>query len=738
MEYYSKTIEELIKMSEINFEDEPEVLVLPNFQRDFVWERKINQKKLLTSVVYNMPVGSLLILKGQENFFAKKKLCYMKEIKEKIDRSNVLYLLDGQQRIATLKSMFYDFFEPNKREEEKIYPKLKTRWFLRIKPNSNLENGLSKEDIFGWENLAFSNVNLINEYEPIDIFNIIEHVIPNKQDWHHPEYKKEQWTKVENGNDVVLNNKRKLLMAKESAEYGLVPLFDLCNFNVNSKSDKLHYKALSVIANNRKEELKAEVQDGRRRIKDVLHKYLTDSDYNDEDAENAINSSWDDLERDWIENVYDFIDSIKKKEIPVIELKESEMSRAIYTFEYINRGGTPLSLYDLIVAKAAHDRQQEKQLTERIKDYLYEDKKLPGELTINLKEVSSEYWKPNTVKLIEKEQIEDRIKRQYLHLLTIFSRCKYEDLSMLKADHGKRAEQLKLTTSEINSNTELTISSLLRAYAFLHFRCGICDINDLNYQLMIIPIAYALRNNNFWHNKNSLDKVEYWYWSSLFSGSYKKRQNEQCVFDTEHLYGWLLDQISNPFEEREKRVLRDYGYSDEETLMLKGTENGGSIESAIKNGLLQYIISTQPKDFFDDRIILSSWKIAEGKEIELKNRIIKYNETEIHHIIPLGSSNELFSDGVKKIEADHRHILNSPLNKTRITKVANNDIRDKKIEYYFEHVSNVSKDDHIIPDFSELGSDIGEKSEKYEKFLKKRYEKFKTAISKELSNLKLD
>jgi uncharacterized protein with ParB-like and HNH nuclease domain len=41
-------------------------LLLPNFQRDFVWDRKEKQKDLLASFVFNIPIGSLLILNGEK------------------------------------------------------------------------------------------------------------------------------------------------------------------------------------------------------------------------------------------------------------------------------------------------------------------------------------------------------------------------------------------------------------------------------------------------------------------------------------------------------------------------------------------------------------------------------------------------------------------------------------------------------------------------------------------------
>lgn len=51
-----------LKLEEIIKKSEEKELLLPNFQRDFVWDRKEKQKDLLASFVFNIPIGSLLIL----------------------------------------------------------------------------------------------------------------------------------------------------------------------------------------------------------------------------------------------------------------------------------------------------------------------------------------------------------------------------------------------------------------------------------------------------------------------------------------------------------------------------------------------------------------------------------------------------------------------------------------------------------------------------------------------------
>ena len=41
-------------------------ILLPNFQRDFVWREEDNQKNLVASVLTKMPIGNILLLKVKE------------------------------------------------------------------------------------------------------------------------------------------------------------------------------------------------------------------------------------------------------------------------------------------------------------------------------------------------------------------------------------------------------------------------------------------------------------------------------------------------------------------------------------------------------------------------------------------------------------------------------------------------------------------------------------------------
>ena len=65
-------------------------ILLPDFQRNFVWKEEETQKKLVASVLTKMPIGSILLLKSKD---AHEYSCKQLGAKDTID-SNLLP--DGQ------------------------------------------------------------------------------------------------------------------------------------------------------------------------------------------------------------------------------------------------------------------------------------------------------------------------------------------------------------------------------------------------------------------------------------------------------------------------------------------------------------------------------------------------------------------------------------------------------------------------------------------------------------------
>lgn len=715
MEYTSLTIKELISKSE------GKELLLPNFQREYVWERTNNQRDLLASILYDIPIGSLLILNGESRFFATKELCIRQQFTG-TDKNSTLYLLDGQQRTSTIKSVFYDFFdnpETWKNNFDNLYTKLRTRWFLRVRPNED------EVDIFGWRKLKFGGISVLNQYSPNDIAQFVKYEILNikqSEKWYHPEYEKEKWYK-----DGIVNiNSRKNIISKEAAEEGLVPLYTIIG-NEEKVSSTLHYKALKRIAQDRVSELKASVEDNSQDIDNIL------SDYDEENLDEA----WDGLVNDWVNDIMRLLNNISEKKIPIIQLTKDEMSRAIYTFERVNKGGTALSTYDLVVAKAAYDKNIDS-LTNRILYMVKTGVTIPNSISNSLKGLKEEYkWEPEKMDLIKDNELTTFLKNQYLNILSIFSYFKYSgDVDKISLEYIKKDKHLNIEPDKINNNTEESIRALLRACAFLQFRCGVVKITDISYQLMILPIAYSLRDDELWNSSKAIDRIEYWYWSSLFGGSYRITPNEQCINDINSLFKFLKTG-ENQFTERERRVLRVEDYSSYETLIFKG--QGKKIPTSIQNGVLQYVLSRQPKDFVNDEINLNAWDVANNIEYRssVKEKNIKLSISD-HHICPLSGATKL-GQSTKQIRDKVECILNSPLNRTYISSNANSIISDKKAEDYFKYVSTLSKYGHCIPAPIEekYCKQVNESDDQYyERVIKQRYDEILRDIEQELDRLK--
>jgi len=75
-------------------------IILPEFQRPFVWKRK-QILELLDSIYRNYPIGSALLWESRQELASKRSIADL-EIGERSQNYPVNYLLDGQQRLSTI------------------------------------------------------------------------------------------------------------------------------------------------------------------------------------------------------------------------------------------------------------------------------------------------------------------------------------------------------------------------------------------------------------------------------------------------------------------------------------------------------------------------------------------------------------------------------------------------------------------------------------------------------------
>ena len=718
------------KIKKVFAENSDGKIVLPNFQRGFEW--KVNdQKKLLSTVLSLLPIGSILLLEGKKGDFSTRQLCYIDDKFVQLDEC--LYLLDGQQRMSTLRALFSDLLG-NKGEwlsnYENLYKDLRYRWFIDVKKTDTV-------DIFGYEKLIFKDKSII-KYEPGQfIESIVELKITkqNKSEWYHPDFNRDE------AKNELDGNKLKNLIAKHSSEAGLIPLYDIYNAINKSEKSLLEY-TLEKIAFERVNKLKAEVADGENSIVELLSPVNADiEDLIENEEVESINFAWSTLATDWKKDMLNYLTSLLEQEMHVIQLPADEISRATAIFESINRGGISLNTFDLVVAKAARIRS-EKTLTQKIGTQLKEEMELSNALTCSLKGKVKNSWSSINMNTIEDNKVANTIRDQFLNLLSIFSHTNYGEIDQLKIDLIKKDKQLSITPDQINSNTDITIKSILRGCAFLQYRVGKININDLNYKLMLLPIAYALRSDKVWNSKEGMAKIEYWYWSSLFGGAYREKQNQRCIEDIGELYEWINAEndsdkshatTENPFKNRYAKILNNEGYSTLEVLLNKDADN--NIPLAIHNGILEYVLSTQPKDFnIDKEVLLNTWDIAVGKIVEHNETTARNLKVEDHHIYPLGAVLTI-GQSSREIRSNPKHILNSPLNRTYISDYANMLIRDKSPGQYFNYLTNTTVWTHSIDDIEWRENPEEINNEFYESILTNRYNKIYQQVLTELEDL---
>ena len=742
--------EKTLKMLfEENFENK---IVLPDFQRTFEWE-VAKQKSLLASTLVDLSIGALLFLKGRRGDFHAKALG-VNSNNVTIPTDECLYLLDGQQRLTSLRAFFTDFFDSGTSDWEEIfdslYKNLRCRWLICIKPETD------DNDFFGYNSLHFEDSS--QTAEPSALLSYISSVpiLKARHDyWYHPNYS----PKDEKGNPLE-SGMRKYAIINEAASEWKVPLYTLY-------SGDLHKEIIKKIASNRLDQIKyiinAEV-DAQKRKKMVVS-YLEpvnemigdDISQRPDDADffDVYRDLWSDLRATWVTAVNNYFSSILSNKINIMELEKSQVARAIAIFTAINEGGQKLSPFDLIVAKAASDNAVPT-LPERIRNFANQNMTISENWAPIPSSIAN--WTCSQVGCIEDDnKISKDFQDSFLNVLSAFVHTDFlEDpqnfAENLKGEYFKAQSQLDMTAAQINSYTELTMMSLARAHAFLQFRCGLVSGTDLPYRLMLLPIAFVLADERAWSRKDTFSKLEFWYWASIFSGTYREGQNEHSCTDSKLLYRWIVkrdisDADLNSLKARRDKMFASTDYSDEPTLT---GANENAVPRAIHSAILQFVLSTQPVDFLPkdkfDEYKLCAWTCAEYQNKDREVFVNKKNEDgtvckykinlrlQDHHIIPLGSATRI-GESSKSIRKDKKHPLNSPLNRTFISAEANKMISDDSPDKYYKDVFPVALAYHMVPDIMDEVKALEDKKEAYVAILKQRFETIKKALLKRLSDL---
>lgn len=323
-------------------------LLLPNFQRPFVWNPE-RWQSLLASILLEYPVGQALIgteadsktmsvnkpLSIPENtlreIFLNKTNLKLEEIEglkstQYLQRGEAYscdYLLDGQQRLTALDLIFgttYHFADGS--ELNRNY---RLRWFLNLNK-------------LGLIDLKWPNIREMQHEEVCEAFVYIKY---RKTDKNSPFY----YEKSES--DLADFCTVKELQKQTGMEEGIyLPLDKLYIENHDGKSlqfDPANF--LIDLFDERQDVIIGKTHEGKRLKENYQNDLIEQKKYEEE---------WKKLRRSfssWKATLERMLDNLIKFQFPVLEVPSKEFNRLSGIFSVINMGGVELETFDLLVAK---------------------------------------------------------------------------------------------------------------------------------------------------------------------------------------------------------------------------------------------------------------------------------------------------------------------------------------------------------------------------------------------------
>lgn len=126
---------------------------IPPFQREFVWKQE-QIIELLDSIVKDFPIGSILLWETIENLPAKRDIGGY-TLPEPTEDYPINYVLDGQQRVTSIFSVFHEISNPNNTDLFNIYYDIDNKVFLSSVDIAERSKLLPLKLIF--DNLKFIN-----------------------------------------------------------------------------------------------------------------------------------------------------------------------------------------------------------------------------------------------------------------------------------------------------------------------------------------------------------------------------------------------------------------------------------------------------------------------------------------------------------------------------------------------------------------------------------------------------
>lgn len=708
-------------------------ILLPDFQRGFVWKEEEKAIRLISSVLAKMPIGSILLLEAQADEYGCKMVGKRKRLDTSdLESQNVYMLLDGQQRITVLTNIFSSiiFADAQKSSELVNESALKKRFFIDLPSYKEILEG--KPDMWGISKLCFPVNNPEEEY-PKFLTNDIKECISvesfgfkEKEKPFHP--KNEDNGKLEEFCTKTDKYRIPLFLLIETDEY---------NSDCETLLNNIFENIVNEIANRVLDNYE-KIEDKTTYIQSILKPayYKKIQDY--EDRENVKDEIVKQGKVLWSGKFIAYLKAcINKMNLHQIIVKQSERDRAIDIYENLNLGGVTLSTFELVLAKAAKSLDGDrKNLTDRIIEYIQKEKQYPDAVVPeNLQYELQEFCKKNEYSASDRmkcyksknSELHKKYTDAFLNILCLY--CNYPAYSserVITVEYIKRTKILELKPEQINQNYEKVCKGLDRALFFLQVRCGLRTIDELQYNLVLVLLGYIFLEDKHFANKALHKKLEAWYWSGILSGYFDKDQNSRIIGEINQILSHMSRvNEKNGFEwiqTMADKIFDREDFSDQETVLME--KKNKIPKEVIKRTICQYYLA---KTYYD---LLNNSKSQEKEKINIF--MDEVESLEYHHLIPLGD----ISNTVKSSRTDKTALLNSPINFIFITPDTNKQISAKSIESYLKECceTSVFKLGLVgIIVFEGQEKIIGE--ERARKYLNMRYTEVKNEIKGHVENL---
>lgn len=669
-----------MKLQNLINEVESKKLILPDFQRKFVWKQE-DMCGLFASILCQMPFGSILTLESSDDEFSCKKFgAKPRELKEDINLgSQVEYLIDGQQRLTSLFAGFTTYYYSTFKECPKkiAASQLLDMYFLKIPAETNAED----RDLFNARNLSFDG-NWDNEGSSYFSSEEVKRMIDSQ--------------KVSR---IIKERKNDIFDLDSKAD-----LDAICTYCCNN-TDGFYRIPLQFVLYNKGKVFQI--------FNKILNKIAISFSDNTEDSEEQ--------RLEWVTNVKKYLSKcLDELQLDRISVKNSDKTRAIDIYSNLNKGGVALNVFDLIMAKVG--RVSRENFYDTLVGYIQKDYVYPENLkNCNLLQntIPENYHATKNAEVINnKDDITAEYINNFLNILSLFiAKKKGEQFNI---DLIKQNRILDLDALEIVECSEKICEAMDRAFFFFQTRCGVRKLSDINYKAEFTVVAYFFTDEKLFADVRVHNIFEYWYWVSLFAYMYPSNQNVGILNEIPYFEKYFSDfsdsTIFTRLDEWATRVMNFPHYSDKDTLtMVKSRDTETAPAAAMTKYVCQFYMAKGYKDFFSEKTI----------------NYLYTDSLEIHHLLPLGSDPDLkVGESTKKLRKDKYNPYNSPLNMLFVTKTSNGEISDWSYSRYIQ-------DDRIRKVLNTVGCISGLRSDvSIEDFLSARYDLFESAVSERIGKLR--